>query len=187
MAYFFGPPCIVGENNLHGVKSQSIVIAAYSLLKVYLIRLHVVNIGRLTSLALKSLHAALVSQWMQTLYIPVEILNKMALWLSEQQNEDGAFVETSAHHYDRSFLVNQCSSCCAVRFFLGLILLRCIYIILWQTMFISAVLSHFTIFLFSTLPSCFRQSKLLFVFLFVQPLLMATVFILCTTNRRISL
>ena len=64
------------------------------------------NVGRVTSLALKSLHAALVSQWMEILYIPVEILNKMALWLSEQQNDEGAFVETSEHYYDRSFWVN---------------------------------------------------------------------------------
>jgi len=62
--------------------------------------------GRLTSLALKTLHAALVSQWMEIVYIPVKILNKMALWLSQQQNEDGAFVETSEYYYDRSFWVN---------------------------------------------------------------------------------
>lgn len=61
---------------------------------------------RLTSLALKSLSAALVSQWMEILYIPVKILNKMALWLTEQQNEYGAFVETAEHYYDRSFWPN---------------------------------------------------------------------------------
>jgi len=43
---------------------------------------------------------------MEIVYIPVEILHKMALWLSQQQNEDGAFVETSEYYYDRSFLVN---------------------------------------------------------------------------------
>jgi len=43
---------------------------------------------------------------MEILFIPVEILNKMALWLSEQQNDEGAFVETSEHYYDRSFWVN---------------------------------------------------------------------------------
>jgi len=42
---------------------------------------------------------------MEIVFIPVGILNKMALWLSEQQNEDGAFVETSEYYYDRSFLV----------------------------------------------------------------------------------
>ena len=60
----------------------------------------------MTSLALKTLHAALLSQWMEILYIPVEILNKMALWLAQQQNEDGAFVETAEHYYDRNFWVN---------------------------------------------------------------------------------
>jgi len=48
----------------------------------------------------------MVSQWVEILYIPVEILNKMALWLTRQQNADGAFIETSEHFYDRSFLVN---------------------------------------------------------------------------------
>jgi len=43
---------------------------------------------------------------MEILYIPVKILNKMALWLTEQQNEYGAFVETAEHYYDRSFWVN---------------------------------------------------------------------------------
>jgi len=69
-------------------------------------KLCTVNAGRLTSLALKSLHDAMISQWVEILYIPVEILNRMALWLSRQQNEDGAFIETSEHFYDRSFWVN---------------------------------------------------------------------------------
>jgi len=43
---------------------------------------------------------------MEILYIPVEILNKMALWLAQQQNEDGAFIETAEHYYDRNFWVN---------------------------------------------------------------------------------
>lgn len=64
------------------------------------------NTDRLTSLALKTLHAALASQWMEIVYIPVEVLQKMALWLSRQQNEDGAFIETAEHYYDRSFWVN---------------------------------------------------------------------------------
>ena len=51
----------------------------------------------------------MVSQWFEILYIPVRIVNKMALWLSQQQNDDGAFVETSEHYYDRSFLVNTVS------------------------------------------------------------------------------
>jgi len=46
---------------------------------------------------------------MEILFIPVKILNNMALWLSQQQNEDGAFVETSDHYYDRSFWVNSLS------------------------------------------------------------------------------
>lgn len=69
------------------------------------VRTCAVNTGRLTSLALKTLHASLVSQWMEIVFIPVSILNKMALWLSKQQNEEGAFVETSEYYYDRSFWV----------------------------------------------------------------------------------
>jgi len=65
-------------------------------------------------MALKHLHDAMLSQWVETLYIPVRILNKMALWLTRQQNGEGAFVETSEHYYDRSFLVNQTSCFCAV-------------------------------------------------------------------------
>ena len=57
-------------------------------------------------MVLKTLHAAIESQWFEILFIPVKILNKMALWLAQQQNEEGAFVETAEHYYDRSFLVN---------------------------------------------------------------------------------
>jgi len=64
---------------------------------------------RVTSLALKSLHGAMVSQWVEILYIPVKILNKMALWLTRQQNAEGAFIETAEHYYDRSFTVNKTS------------------------------------------------------------------------------
>ena len=56
---------------------------------------------------LKSLHAALVSQWTETLYIPIDLLNKMALWLTAQQdNTTGAFIETADNYYDRSFWVS---------------------------------------------------------------------------------
>jgi len=42
---------------------------------------------------------------METLYISVDVVNRMALWLSQQQNEDGAFVEASDYYYDRNFSV----------------------------------------------------------------------------------
>jgi len=62
---------------------------------------------RVTSLVLKTLHAAIVSQWTETLYIPVDLLNRMALWLTLQQdNATGAFVETADNYYDRSFWPN---------------------------------------------------------------------------------
>jgi len=46
---------------------------------------------------------------MEILYIPIEVLDKMALWLSQQQNEDGAFIETAENYYDRNFWVNTLS------------------------------------------------------------------------------
>jgi len=56
----------------------------------------------------------MVSQWVEILYIPVSIVNKMALWLTQRQAPEGAFIETSEYYYDRSFLVNQTS-----RFLIG--------------------------------------------------------------------
>ena len=56
---------------------------------------------------LKSLHKALVSQWAERLYVPIEILNQIGLWLTWQQDpETGAFKETSDYIYDRSFSVS---------------------------------------------------------------------------------
>lgn len=61
---------------------------------------------RLTSMTLRTLHQAVVSQWTETLYIPVALLNRMALWLvSQQDNATGAFIETANAYYDRSFWV----------------------------------------------------------------------------------
>jgi hypothetical protein len=68
---------------------------------------NVVRNFRITSLVLKTLHTAIVSQWMETLYIPVDLLNKMALWLvAQQDNSTGAFIESADNYYDRSFWVS---------------------------------------------------------------------------------
>lgn len=56
-------------------------------------------------MVLKYLHAALLSTWAETIYVPVEILNNMALWLIKQQDSEGKFVETAEYFYDRSFQV----------------------------------------------------------------------------------
>lgn len=62
---------------------------------------------QLTSLVLKSLHNALISQWAEIVYVDVEILNQIAIWVSSQQDPNtGAFMETSEYYYDRSFLPN---------------------------------------------------------------------------------
>nr|UCK81481.1 macroglobulin-complement related protein-like 3 [Arenicola marina] len=57
-----------------------------------------------TSFVLQNLHATLESQWSEEVYIPLEILNKITTWLVAQQNETGAFHETSDEYYDRNFL-----------------------------------------------------------------------------------
>lgn len=60
-------------------------------------------------MALKYLHMALVSTWAETIYVPIEILNSIASWLTNQQNKDGAFIETAGYYYDRSFQVQYSS------------------------------------------------------------------------------
>jgi len=57
----------------------------------------------LTSMVLKYLHAALLSTWAETIYVPVEILNSMATWMTSQQDTEGKFIETAEYIYDRSF------------------------------------------------------------------------------------
>jgi len=59
----------------------------------------------LTSMVLKYLHAALLSTWAEIVFVPVDVLNKMALWLAQQQDTEGKFIETAGYIYDRSFQV----------------------------------------------------------------------------------
>lgn len=57
---------------------------------------------RVTSFICKSLHAAMMSEWNEELYIEVELINKIALWIANQQDESGAFIETAGVIYDRN-------------------------------------------------------------------------------------
>jgi len=46
----------------------------------------------------------LMSEWNEDLYVSVETINRIALWITEQQNNvTGAFEETSDHIYNRNF------------------------------------------------------------------------------------
>ena len=63
---------------------------------------------RVTSLVLRALHGALTSQWAESLYVPVELLDRTAVWLAGRQDPDtGAFRETLDHPYDRNFAVSR--------------------------------------------------------------------------------
>ena len=57
-------------------------------------------------MVLKYLHNALISTWAETIYVDVNILNNIAIWLTSQQNQDGSFSETADYIYDRSFDVS---------------------------------------------------------------------------------
>lgn len=56
---------------------------------------------------LRSLHEAHASEWEPELYMETEMLNKIALWITDQFNETSQrFEETSDIIYDRHFLVS---------------------------------------------------------------------------------
>nr|UCK81480.1 macroglobulin-complement related protein-like 2 [Arenicola marina] len=57
----------------------------------------------LTSYVLDTLHDMFITEWAEKVYVPLDILNKMALWLTKQQQPDGTFVETADHVYNRWF------------------------------------------------------------------------------------
>ena len=48
------------------------------------------------------LHDCLASEWGEEIFIPVEIVNNITKWVTEQQSEDGHFEETTSVEYDRS-------------------------------------------------------------------------------------
>ena len=57
----------------------------------------------MTSFALRTLHAVVASEWSEEVYIPLEVINRVALWITDQQNKTtGAFPETSSLVYDRN-------------------------------------------------------------------------------------
>ena len=47
----------------------------------------------------------MASEWNEELYIPVELLNQVALWVANQQHPQGYFVETADVIYDRAMQV----------------------------------------------------------------------------------
>lgn len=54
---------------------------------------------------MKVLHATVISQWSEQVFIPIDILNKMATWLSKQQVASGAVIETSEVYYNQNYRV----------------------------------------------------------------------------------
>ena len=61
---------------------------------------------RVTSFVLRYLHKTLTTDWSKQVYIDLEVMNKIARWLVTTQNEEGAFVETADHYYDRNMGVS---------------------------------------------------------------------------------
>ncbi|ELT94762.1 hypothetical protein CAPTEDRAFT_205314 [Capitella teleta] len=57
----------------------------------------------LTAYCMKVLHATVISQWSEQVFIPIDILNKMATWLSKQQIASGAVIETSEVYYNQNY------------------------------------------------------------------------------------
>ena len=53
-------------------------------------------------------HKATESEWNEDLYIPIDLLNNIASWLTRQQAENGSFPETvdAVTYYIRAFMVN---------------------------------------------------------------------------------
>ena len=65
------------------------------------------DVSRLTAYTLKTLHATVISQWSENVYVPIDILNNMAIWLARQQSSSGAFVETADVYYNQNYRVSQ--------------------------------------------------------------------------------
>ncbi len=63
---------------------------------------------RVSAFVSRILHQALASEWSEDMFIPIDVVNKIALWLASQITETddgkGYFVETSVI-YDRSMQV----------------------------------------------------------------------------------
>ncbi len=57
---------------------------------------------RVSSFVGKVLHECLASEWGEDVFIPVEIVNKITMWITAQQHEDGHFEDTAGVEYDRS-------------------------------------------------------------------------------------
>ncbi|KAK2166587.1 hypothetical protein LSH36_37g00032 [Paralvinella palmiformis] len=49
------------------------------------------------------MHDFFITEWSEMVFIPLEVLNKMAAWLTSQQAENGSFPEISDHIYARYF------------------------------------------------------------------------------------
>jgi hypothetical protein len=58
----------------------------------------------LTAFVGRTLQEARFGEWERDLFIPLELINTVVLWMCAQQNETGAFYPNSAPVYDRVFV-----------------------------------------------------------------------------------
>ena len=62
----------------------------------------------MSSFVVKYLHDCMASEWGEEVYIDTDLLNKMAIWITNQQDvDDGHFEDTSGVLYDRNMNVRK--------------------------------------------------------------------------------
>lgn len=61
---------------------------------------------RVSSFIARTLNAAQSSEWSEEVFIPIELLNKITMWIAKQQNTtDGHFEDSAGVIYDRTMQV----------------------------------------------------------------------------------
>lgn len=64
-----------------------------------------ISVYRLTAFVAKTFQEARFGEWEKDMFIPIELLNKIALYLCSQQNNvTGEFMESKAPIYDRTYV-----------------------------------------------------------------------------------
>ena len=71
---------------------------------------------RLTAYVLKYLHMTVTSQWSEDVYVPISIINDMAMWLAEVQHSSGAWYEPTGVYYNINYFVSATEFCVALPF-----------------------------------------------------------------------
>ena len=63
------------------------------------------HLNRITAVCLNYMNDFFLSDWAEEVFIPVEVLNNITLWLVQHQTPEGEFLETSEFIYNRYFHV----------------------------------------------------------------------------------